>query len=189
MAVEQDAALTGVFGVNLRRSPTNCSDVFLTTIHRILVEPGSKLSVVGATRARGGGDLRLQLSWYADTEGPSGQQTLVDIPDRERWKHFIVDATVPDYAVAVGLYLRLSPSTAADTSADVDDLALVAWHAGAPSAVDQYLRALDAPTRLTFSQSIPPGSHARPTSSPTYISAGITTAPSPRPTASTRARC
>lgn len=179
VAIRQDAALDGSFGARLRRASSNCSDVFLSPIHRILVDPGTRLSVVGALRSRGGGDVTVQLSWYPDTKGASREQTLVNIPDRQSWKDFIVDTVVPDYAVAVGLYVRLAPPVSGTAAADVDNLAVVAWSDDAPSALHNYLRVTEAPAMLPLTQGRLPGSASPQAPAPMLVDAAPSQAPPP----------
>jgi poly-gamma-glutamate synthesis protein (capsule biosynthesis protein) len=103
-------AYRGDAGARLRRGSEDLADAVLTPLHRFLVQPGTQLSVTGRVRSSRSAGVKLQMSWYPDTEGPSSNQTVVSLGgDRARWRPFRLDVTVPPGAVAGGLYLRLAP--------------------------------------------------------------------------------
>ena len=128
--VGPESAYDGDFGARLQRDYENSEDVILTPLHRILIEPKEEVSVVGMVRAPTEADVRLQLSWYPDTEGPSSSQTIVPITVRSdnTWQSFRVDVTTPANVVAIGLYLRLQPPSDQKTiAADFDNISLIEW--------------------------------------------------------------
>jgi hypothetical protein len=124
-------AYAGNAGVQLRRGVHNGDDAVLTPIHRILVEPGSELSVIGMARSIANATLKLQLSWYADTEGPSTTRTIEPIIFQADnvWQPFRFDVPVPANAVAVGLFFRLQPPLKGVTAVDLDNIRVIDWAA------------------------------------------------------------
>ena len=134
-------AYHGAAGLRLTRDSSNCSDAYVSPIHRLLVRPGSRLTVVGAIRSTGA--PAVQLSWYADTKGPSRVQHHYPVRGTGgRWKRFRIDVHAPPWAVALTPYLRLSPPTDGESTADWDELAVLAW-SSAPrgGSFTEYLRA------------------------------------------------
>jgi poly-gamma-glutamate synthesis protein (capsule biosynthesis protein) len=129
--IGSEYAYRGEAGVRLHHSSTSELPNVLSPIHRILIEPGTELSVTGMARQSANAQVSLQLSWYLDTEGPSEGQTVVTelLQSNNEWKFFRFDVTVPPNIVAVGLYLRLSPPEKGISSVDFDDLNLIKWAA------------------------------------------------------------
>lgn len=122
------AAYRGEQGVRIRRTSDNRDALVLTTIHRIMIEPGSRLTVTGMVRMQPDTRLEAQLSWYSDTKGPSVAQSVVSIaPDGDGWASFRVDAVAPPNVLAIGLYFRLTPPDAGTSVVDLDDIALISW--------------------------------------------------------------
>ncbi|MGI9180295.1 MAG: CapA family protein [Longimicrobiaceae bacterium] len=126
----------GSAGVRLRRAARSEADVVFAPLHRILVDPRRELTVLGTFRASTEQTLTgapatgsVQLSWYPDTRGPSVYQTIepLNTGDDNDWQPFRIDETVPPYAIAVGLYLRLSPPARGQATADFDDVRLIEW--------------------------------------------------------------
>lgn len=126
-------AYKGEVGAHLERENIDRDAVVLTPVHRILVEPGKKLSVVGMVRTGTNADLALQLSWYADTKGASAAQTYVpvNVESDSEWDPFRIDVTVPPNAVATGLYLRMEPpphfGEVQRSTADLDNIRIIEW--------------------------------------------------------------
>ena len=132
-------AYAGEGGLRLYRNQTNADDVTFTHLYRIILDApgtGMELSLVGKVRARHGANVTLQLSWYPETRGHSSRKTLVplELSPNEEWQNFRVDAVVPDDAVAVAVYLRLSPPVQGESPTDFDNLRLIAWD---PAAVSE----------------------------------------------------
>ena len=126
----REAAYRGEVGLRLQQKSSADQDLVATHIHRILIEPGTNLSVVGNLRATQGAEVVIQLSWYPDTKGQSSQRTMKTLTvTPNEWNDFRLDVTVPREAVAVGFYLRLTPPRFGLEYADFDDLALIAWEA------------------------------------------------------------
>ncbi len=162
-------AYEGQAGVRLKRLFSNSEDLTLTHKHRILNKPGQKFSVIG--RARTNGNVSLQLSWYRDTIGASAEQTLVPnlvAPDHA-WHPFRVDVTAPDFPEkddyenqlplkpAVSLFLRLSPPGRDRSTADFDNIRLIAWdEATLSSPQHDYLRVTGSMT-ATLQRDVLPG--------------------------------
>ncbi len=127
-SITPEAAAAGGLGARLDRVAGNRTDAVLTTLHRILVEPGGALTASGLLRLGDDADVTIQLSWFPDTRGPSDQQTLLEITrSGAEWTPFRLDAVVPDSAVAVGLIVRLAPPGLGRVSVDVDDIELIEW--------------------------------------------------------------
>ena len=123
------AAYSGEAGAELRRDRQRQFDAVLSPIHRVLVTPGSQLSIIGRVKTVGEATVSLQMSWYPDTKGPSiarTMQLLVDDADAD-WRAFRLDVTVPDGIVAAGLFIRLAPPPNGVARARIDDLAMVEW--------------------------------------------------------------
>ncbi len=125
-------AYEGNQGARIQRKNGDRADAVLTPLHRIPVEPGQELSVTGMVRADANADLSLQLGWYPDMKGPSVTQTTVPINvlSGNEWVPFRADVTVPENAVAIGLFLRLAPPSseeAVGTKADFDNVRIIEW--------------------------------------------------------------
>lgn len=138
------SAYSGEAGAEISREQRREFDVLLAPIHRVLVDPGAELSVVGMVRTDGNSRVDVQLSWYPDTRDGSSSQTVVTVvsqPDSD-WQPFRIDVTVPDGIVAVGLYVRLAPPVSGVARAHLDDLRIVEWApAGTePSPLYDHLR-------------------------------------------------
>mgnify|MGYP001570675240 CR=1 FL=1 len=138
------AAYRGASGVELSRDSRRANDAALTPLHRVLVSPGTELSITGMVSTVGDATVIVQLSWYQDTRGSSVVQTLetlVDHPDAE-WRSFRLDVTVPESVVAVGLFIRLLPPEQGLARARLDDLAIIEWAPAdaAPSALYDHVR-------------------------------------------------
>lgn len=147
-------AYQGQAGVRLRRLFSNSEDIILTPIHRILVKPNRKVSIIG--RLRTSGKVSLQLSWYPDTSGASTLQTVIPdlVSGNNSWQPFRVDVTTPNFSEvddsenefslkpSVGLFLRLSPPGRDRATADFDNIRLIMWEAPGttPSPQHDYLQ-------------------------------------------------
>jgi hypothetical protein len=158
--VGADYAYQGRAGIELLRGSGNQADAVTTNIHRILVKPGSKLTITGMARESQGAIASLQISWYSDTLGPSSNQTLqpLDMKEMGVWQPFQFDVQVPNGIVALEVFFRLSPPSMGTSSADFDNLRVIEW------APDQSLFStlydfafLTGTGDLTFSQSVFPG--------------------------------
>lgn len=127
--VGPDYAYAGAAGVRLQRGARSSADAVLMPIHRISVQPGTELSIVGKVRAAMTAHLNIQLSWYPDTSGPSTTQTIqpILIDSDNAWQPFRFDVKVPAGSVAVGLFLRLSPPLSQLVTADFDDIRMIEW--------------------------------------------------------------
>jgi poly-gamma-glutamate synthesis protein (capsule biosynthesis protein) len=79
--LDSDAARDSARGVLLHRADRHAADVLLNPLHRILVRPGDRLTLLVDHRSLfGTPDAAVQLSWYNDTIGASQQQTTVRLP-------------------------------------------------------------------------------------------------------------
>ena len=126
--VDSDAARSGNGGVLLQRGSGNIADVVLSVDHRVLVEPGHRLTLLLDVRARfGSPTAELRIGWYNDTIGSSQQQTTAEVVATDDWRTLRVDVTVPPNAVAAQPFIALrSPATGVSQLA-VDEVALIDW--------------------------------------------------------------
>ncbi|MDD7931374.1 CapA family protein [Actinomycetospora straminea] len=185
--VPDDAAGRGLV-YELQRDNGDPAPAIGTTTHRLLLtdpnserlrrlnkddeEPGTRatplpvarpasrarVSLAGSVRLSQGAQLELQLSWFADTRGPSTGQTVRVLhgeTDRGGWQPLRIDADAPPDAVAVGVFARLtSPAdmrgdgTPDEVSARLDAFRLIEW--SVPGAM--------APSQATHVRSAPGGS-------------------------------
>ncbi|MBW4681600.1 MAG: CapA family protein [Microcoleus vaginatus WJT46-NPBG5] len=122
-------AYEGKGGVRLQRKGFNESDVILSPIHRILVEPGSELSIVGMMRSRKDVQSSLQISWYSQTRGKSQAKQMkpLIVTQDNTWTPFRLNVTVPRNTVALGLYLRLQAPKQGEATADFDNIRIIRW--------------------------------------------------------------
>lgn len=129
--VGTEFAYRGQNGLRLYRDDNNDDDVMLTPLYRILIKAGTAVSAQGKVRANDNAKITLQLSWYPETRGSSSSRTQVPIVIKQdqQWQTFNVNAVAPEDAVAVGLFIKVSPPDKGETEADFDDLRLIAWQA------------------------------------------------------------
>ena len=130
-AVGEAYAFQGAAGAHMQRGAQNLEAVFLTPIHRIPVEPGMELSITGSARPSANARFELQISWYPDTKGPSDRRLTqpVELPAGEAWQPFVLDVTVPENTVAIGVFFKLSPPVEGIAALDLDNLRLISWAA------------------------------------------------------------
>ena len=159
-AVDAEAAHGGSAGARLTRTARNVNDVVLAPLHRMLIQPGVELSLVGMVRASPGAAVTVQLSWYPDTRGASNRRTIepVGVLSSGEWAAFRLDVAAPADAVAVGLFLRLAPPEAGSASVDFDDLRVIEWAPPGAAFNRQYDSVrLTGPGEITFSRDVMPG--------------------------------
>lgn len=126
--LEPDAAHDSRQGILLGRADPNSSDVLLNPVHRVLVSPRDRLTVLIDQRSLyGRPDATLQLSWYNDTRGASQQRTTVGLPARTKWATDRIDVTAPAHAVAVQPFIRLQPPSAGASQLAVDNVRMIDW--------------------------------------------------------------
>ena len=158
--VGKDFAYEGNSGIRLTRSGSNLNDVVTSHLHRLLINQDSKLSITGMMRASQGAIALMQIGWYSDNRGPSFLQTTepVEAKKYNQWQPFRIDIQAPPEAVAVQVFLRLTPPAQGIVTADFDNFRVIEW---APAGstynpfYDQTL--LTGPGELTFTQQILPG--------------------------------
>lgn len=155
-----DYAYQGQVGVELSRGSGNQAEAVTTNLHRILVNPGSKLTIAGMARESQGAAASLQISWYPDTLGPSSKQILqpFDMKEFGVWQPFQFDVQVPEGIVALGMFLKLSPPNMGTSTADFDNIRVIEWApAQTPFSILYNFAHLTGSGDLTFSQSVLPG--------------------------------
>jgi len=156
----QDYAYEGATGIRLTRGSDGISDAVTTNLHRVLVDPFTDLSITGMIRIDQGGTALVQLSWYEASFGPSFLKTVVPIEVRSdgTWQAFRFDARVPKNAVALEVYLRLTPPDEGTINADFDDIRIIEWANPQLQFSPLYNYALlTGSGELTFTQQILPG--------------------------------
>ena len=127
--LNRQAAYRGAWGVRLKRAGYNRQSVLLRPLHRIPVQPGQRLTLVGWVRGSSGAHARVQVSWYQARRGPSVarfSQPIV-LPRAQAWQPLRIDLTVPDHVNAMAPAIALDPPSIGWQQLDVDDLDLVAW--------------------------------------------------------------
>ncbi len=124
-----DYAYEGQVGARLQRKGFNRSDVVLSPQHRILVDSGSELSIVGMVRSRKNVQSSLQISWYSYTKGKSQAQQIKPLVVKQdnTWTPFRFDVTVPPNTVAIGLFLRLQAPQQGHDTVDFDNIRIIKW--------------------------------------------------------------
>jgi poly-gamma-glutamate synthesis protein (capsule biosynthesis protein) len=155
-----DYAYQGQVGVGLSRGSGNQADAITTNLHRIVVKPGSKLTISGSVRESQGAIALLQISWYPDMLGPSSKKILNPLNMQEFgvWRPFQFDIQVPEGIVALGVFLRLSPPSMGISTADFDNIRVIEWApVQAPYSILYNFAYLTGTGELTFSQSSFPG--------------------------------
>ena len=158
--VGKDFAYDGNSGIRLTRSGSNLNDAVTSHLHRLLVTPGTNLSITGMMRASQGAIILMQIGWYSDTLGPSFLQTTepVTFETHDEWQSFRFDVKVPTNAVAVQVFLRLVPPTQGTVTADFDNIRVVEWAPSDASYGPFYNYALlTGSGKLTFTQQVLPG--------------------------------
>ena len=158
--VGKDYAYEGNTGIRLTRSGSNLNDAVTSHLHRILVTPGTKLSITGMMRASQGATVLMQISWYSDNLGPSFLQTTepVTVESHDQWQSFRFDAQAPFDAVAVQGFLRLTPPAQGTATADFDNIRVIEWTSDTTTYNPFYDHALlTGSGELTFTQQVLPG--------------------------------
>jgi poly-gamma-glutamate capsule biosynthesis protein CapA/YwtB (metallophosphatase superfamily) len=167
--VGKEYAYEGNLGIRLTRSGSNLNDAVTSHLHRLLVSPGSKLSVTGVMLASKGAVAVMQISWYSDTRGPSILQTTEPIPTKtyNQWQTFRFDVQAPETAVAVQIFLRLTPPPQGVVTTDFDNLRVIEWSPADTSYNPFYNYVLlTGPGDLTFTQQVLPGAEQWLSASP-----------------------
>ena len=158
--VGRDHAYEGSSGIRLIRSGSNLNDVVTSHLHRLLISNGAKLSITGMMRASKGAVPLMQISWYSDNRGPSFLQTTepIEMKTSEQWQPFRFDVQAPADALAVQIFLRLTPPATGVVTADFDNLRVIEWAPANTIYSPFYDYAmLTGSGELTFSQQILPG--------------------------------
>ncbi|HZM21983.1 MAG TPA: CapA family protein [Anaerolineales bacterium] len=158
--IGQEYAYEGETGIRLTRGANKIEDAVTTNLHRIFVVPTTSLSVTGMIRINQGVAVLAQFSWYQGTVGPSFVKTTqpIDIQGYGTWQPFRIDVQVPPRAVALGLYLRLTPPDKGTVTADFDNIRIIEWaKPGAQFSPLYNFALLNGSGDLTFAQEILPG--------------------------------
>lgn len=158
-----DYAYEGKMGARLQRKGFNESEVVLSPLHRILVDSGSELSIVGMVRSRKDVRSSLQISWYSSTKGKSQAQQIQPLVVRQdnTWTPFRLDVTVPPNTVALGLFLRLQAPKHGKDTVDFDNIRIIKWEPqGTPfSPLYNFVQA-DGSGELTLRKEYLPGAES-----------------------------
>jgi poly-gamma-glutamate synthesis protein (capsule biosynthesis protein) len=158
--VGKEFAYEGNSGIRLMRSGSNLNDVVTSHLHRLLINQDSKLSITGMMRASSGAIALIQIGWYSDSHGPSFLQATepIEIKAYNQWQPFRLDLQAPVDAVAVQVFLRLTPPAQGVVTADFDDLHVIEWAPAGTIYNPFYDYALlTGSGSLTFTQQVLPG--------------------------------
>jgi poly-gamma-glutamate synthesis protein (capsule biosynthesis protein) len=158
-----DYAYEGGTGIRLSRGAANTTDATTTNLHRVLVNPSSKLSITGMIRLNRRVAPIAQLSWYSETDGPSFSRSFlpIEVENDGEWHPFRIDVQVPSRAKGLGLYLRLKPPDIGTGTADFDNVRIIQWAKPSEKYSPLYDHLLlTGPGELTFIQQILPGAEA-----------------------------
>jgi poly-gamma-glutamate synthesis protein (capsule biosynthesis protein) len=158
--VDRRAAAEGRLGVRLSRSAANRQPVILSPLHRIPVEPGRQLSILGWLRGPAGVRPRLMVGWYVATRGPSQAriERSISLAGPGLWTPVRWDVTVPAHAIALGLNVILDPPGMGRTHLDVDGLRLISWdHPSAKAGQLQDWYRLRGQAQLSLTSEYLPG--------------------------------
>jgi poly-gamma-glutamate synthesis protein (capsule biosynthesis protein) len=158
--VGRDYAYEGETGIRLTRDSSNIEDAVTTNLHRVLIKPSTNLSVTGMIRLTQGVTALIQLSWYPATSGPSFLKTIspIEVQSDGTWQPFRIDVQVPNNAVALGVYLRLTPPDKGTITADFDNIRIIEWAAPQAQYSPLYNYALLIGSgEITFAQEVLPG--------------------------------
>ncbi|HET8579988.1 MAG TPA: hypothetical protein VFL31_03240, partial [Nitrospiraceae bacterium] len=158
--VGRDFAYEGETGIRLTRDTSNIEDAVTSNLHRVLVKPYADLSITGMIRINPGVRPSVQLSWYSATLGPSFSKTTqpIEVHSDGSWQPFRLDVQAPKGAVAVGVYLRLSPPDKGTNVADFDNIRIIEWADSPMQFSPLYNYALlTGAGELTFAQEVLPG--------------------------------
>jgi hypothetical protein len=105
----------------------------------------------------------MQISWYTDNRGPSFLQTTEPMETKasNQWQLFRFDVQAPENAVAVQVFLRLTPPAQGVINADFDNLRVIEWAPVDTIYNPFYDYALLAGSgELTFTQQVLPGAES-----------------------------
>ncbi|HEU0297764.1 MAG TPA: CapA family protein [Anaerolineales bacterium] len=157
-----DFAYEGEIGIRLARSGKSANDAVTSNLRRVLFEPLTSLSITGMLRTIQGAKVLAQLHWYDATFGPSFTKEThqIEVQSYGVWQPFRIDAKAPGNAVALRLYLRLSPPgpNAGTITADFDNIRIIEWARPRAQYSPLYNYALlTGIGELTFTQAALPG--------------------------------
>jgi hypothetical protein len=157
-----DYAYEGEIGIRLARSDKSANDAVTSNLRRVLFEPLTSLSITGMLRTSQGAKVLAQLNWYDTTIGPSFTKETHQIAVQSYgvWQPFRIDAKAPRNAMALRLYLRLSPPGPNEGSitADFDNIRIIEWARPGAQYSPLYNYALLTGTgEITFTQAALPG--------------------------------
>ncbi|HLO32413.1 MAG TPA: CapA family protein [Anaerolineales bacterium] len=158
--IGKDYAYEGEAGIRLTRSGSNLNDVVTSHLHRLLITPQAKLNITGMVRLSRGAAALSQISWYTDNRGPSFLQTTEPITTNlsDQWQPFRFDVQAPADAVAVQVFLRLTPPAQGVVTADFDNVRVIEWAPADTKYNPFYDQALlTGSGELTFTQQVLPG--------------------------------
>ena len=165
----QDYVYEGASGIRLTRGADSVNDAVTTNLHRVLVSPFTDLSIIGMIRINQGGTALVQLSWYEASFGPSFLKMIepIQVHSYGTWQPFRFDARVPKNAVALEVFLRLTPPNEGIINADFDNIRIIEWANPQAQFSPLYDHALlTGSGELTFTQQVLPGAEQWLSASP-----------------------
>lgn len=128
--VQRKTVRTGMAAAVLLRSSGSASKASLTTIDRVPVTAGRKVSVTGWSKGDNAGKFEVQIRWRT-SGGTSISTTLTTIKTSGTWgwQQFVLNATAPANAASVELSYLESPPAAGEGLVFLDDLEVLEWDA------------------------------------------------------------
>jgi hypothetical protein len=111
-------------------------------------------------RANPGAVVLMQMSWYSDLNGPSFLQTteIIQAQAIDQWESFRIDTEVPLEAIALNVFLRLTPPFEGTVTSDFDNIRIIEWAPDDASYSPYYTDALlIGEGDLTLTQAVLPG--------------------------------
>ena len=158
--IGRDYAYEGETGIRLTRDVNDVHDAVTTNLHRVWVDRNTNLSITGMVRLNQDVASQIQLSWYSAASGPSFLKDVhpIEVQSYGDWQPFRLDVQVPSKAVALGLYLRLTPPEKGTVTVDFDNIRIIEWTDPRAQFSPLYNYALLIGSGdLTFAQDILPG--------------------------------
>lgn len=126
--VQRKTVRSGEAAAVLLRTAGSASKASLTTLDRVPVTGGRKVSVTGWSKGDNAGKLEVQVRWK-NSSGSTISTTVTTIKTGGTWNwtSFVINATAPASAASVELSYLSSAPVAGEGLAFVDDLELIEW--------------------------------------------------------------
>lgn len=128
--VQRKTVRTGEAAAVLLRTAGSASKASLTTLDRVPVTGGRKVSVTGWSKGDNAGKLEVQVRWR-NSSGSTISTTVTTIKTGGTWNwaSFVINATAPASAASVELSYLSSAPVSGEGLAFLDDLEVIEWDA------------------------------------------------------------